>query len=59
MGFQLIQILTLPPSNTPLNPKIGDLKTTPLHYGQAVANGATLELIEVVKLFIAAANAPI
>ena len=29
------------PANTPLTPKIGDLKTPLLNYGQTVADGAT------------------
>ena len=37
------------PANTPLSPKIGDLKAAPLKYGQMLADGATFELIGIVK----------
>ena len=36
------RVRSFQPAKTPLSPKIGDLKTPHLHYGQTVADGATL-----------------
>ena len=44
-------------SNTPMTPKIGDLKTPPLNYSQTVADGATALIDRHCKV-IAVANAP-